>query len=63
MTDIEIQRNQRAVEHAVAQQRLEGLVVPPEAARDLQRMARGEMTAADALRAAHARFAHDEVRQ
>jgi hypothetical protein len=30
---------------------------------DLRRIARGEITTADALRAAHARFAHDEVFQ
>jgi hypothetical protein len=56
VTDLEILKNQRAVEHAVAQQRLEGLTVPPEAVADLQRIARGEITTAEALRAAHARF-------
>jgi hypothetical protein len=63
MTASELLKNQRAVEHALAQQRLEGLVVPPEVVSDLQRMARGEMTSADALRNAHARFAHVEIRQ
>lgn len=61
--DSEILKNQRAVEHAIAQQRLEGLAVPPEAARDLQRIALGEITPAEALLAAHARFAHDQVFQ
>jgi hypothetical protein len=63
MTDTEILKNQRAVEHAIAQQRLEGLMVPPEVIDDLQRVARGEMTTADALHAAHARFDHAEIRQ
>jgi Antitoxin VbhA len=63
MTNLEILKNQRAVEHAIAQQRLEGLIVPPEATRDLERIARGEITTAEALRAAHARFAHVEVFQ
>jgi hypothetical protein len=63
VTKSEILNNQRAFDHAIAQQRLEGLTVPPEALADLQRIARGEMTTADALRAAHARFAHDQVFQ
>ena len=63
MTDVEKVRNQRAVEHAIAQQRLEGLAVPPEAMHDLQSMARGEMTLAEALHAAHIRFDHVQIRQ
>ncbi len=63
MTDVEKVRNQRAMEHAIAQQRLEGLVVPPEAIGDLQRMALGEMTLAEALHAAHDRFNHVQIRQ
>jgi len=63
VTDSEILKNQRAVEHAIAQQRLEGLTLPPEATRDLHRIAMGEITTAEALRAAHARFAHDPIFQ
>lgn len=63
MTDTEILKNQRAVEHAIAQQRLEGLVVPPETISDLQRVARGEITTAEALHAAHARFDHAQILQ
>jgi len=63
MTESELLKNKRAVEHALALQRLEGLVVPPEVVNDLQRMARGEMTSSDALRNAHARFANVEIRQ
>jgi hypothetical protein len=63
VTKSEILNNKRAFDHAIAQQRLEGLTVPPEALADLQRIARGEITPADALRAAHARFAHDQVFQ
>jgi len=61
MTDIEILKNRRAFEHALAQQMLEGLVVPPEALADLQRVTRGEITTAEALAAAHARFHHDQI--
>ena len=58
MTNVEKVRNQRAIEHAIAQQTLEGLVVPPEAMNDLQSMARGEMTLAEALHAASAEAHH-----
>lgn len=54
---------QRAFEHALAQQRLEGLVLPIEAERDLRRLAQGEMTMEEALRAARARFGDAKIRQ
>jgi hypothetical protein len=63
MTQLETLKNQRAFEHALAQQKLEGLIVPPEAVLDLERIRQGKMTSAEALRAAHARFAHNEVFQ
>ncbi len=63
MTQSEILKNQRAVQHAVAQQRLEGLIVPAEALGDLNRVARGEITIADALHAAQIRFNHVEIFQ
>ena len=43
LTEQDIQRNMRAVVHAIAQQELEGLKVPPETAADLHRAARGEI--------------------
>ncbi len=63
MTAYEAMKNQKAVEHAIAQQQLEGLVVPLEAVRDLERVAHGEITTADALKAARLRFIHDQVFQ
>ncbi len=63
MTDLEILKNQRAVEHAMSQQQLEGLKIPPEAIADLARMMRGEMTSAEAIHAARLRFTHAKVFQ
>lgn len=40
----EIRLNLKAVENAVAQQRLEGLEAPPEVIEDMRRAARGEIT-------------------
>ncbi|MDS4058101.1 MAG: antitoxin VbhA family protein [Candidatus Contendobacter sp.] len=41
--DTEIRRNLKAVENAVAQQRLEGLEVPPDVIEEMKRAARGEI--------------------
>ena len=41
--DPEIRRNLKAVENAVAQQRLEGLEVPSDVVADMERAARGEI--------------------
>jgi len=38
-----IKQNLRAVENAIAQQRLEGLEVPPDIVAEMQRAARGEI--------------------
>jgi hypothetical protein len=43
LTEQDIQRNMRAVAHAIAQQRLEGLKVPASTVADLHRAARGEI--------------------
>jgi hypothetical protein len=56
MTDQDLLRNMRAVAHAVGQQELEGLTVPPATAEDLRRVARGEMSLATAIRNVYARF-------
>jgi len=41
LTDQEIERNMRAVDHAIGQQELEGLKVPEATVADLRRAARG----------------------
>jgi len=43
LTEQDIQRNMRAVAHAIAQQELEGLKVTPATVADLHRAARGEI--------------------
>jgi len=43
LSEQEIQRNMRAVAHAIAQQELEGLKVPESTVDDLHRVARGEI--------------------
>lgn len=58
LNETDIQRNLRAVEHAIAQQRLEGLTVPAATVADLHRVARGEITTDDALRNIYSRFKH-----
>jgi hypothetical protein len=50
LTEQEIQRNMRAVAHAVAQQELEGLNVPESAVDDLRRAARGEIDTDEVIR-------------
>lgn len=49
MIDKELARNLRAVAHAIAQQDLEGLIVPASTVDDLHRIARGEMSVAEAI--------------
>lgn len=58
----EIRHNLKAVENAVAQQRLEGLEVPPEVIEDLKRAARGEIDIADGIRNTYEKFARGQVR-
>ncbi|MGB2679854.1 MAG: antitoxin VbhA family protein [Candidatus Competibacter sp.] len=63
MTDEQaIRFNLKAVENAVAQQRLEGLDVPHEVIEDMKRAARGEIEIADGIRNTYEKFAHGEVR-
>jgi hypothetical protein len=61
MTEQDIARNMRAVAHAIAQQELEGLTVPPATADDLRRVARGEMRISAAIRNIYARFGNVPV--
>ena len=61
MTDQELRHNQWAVKHAIAQQRLEGITIPPETMNDLQSIARGEITPEDALKRAYDRFPNVQV--
>ncbi|MER2529094.1 MAG: antitoxin VbhA family protein [Candidatus Competibacter denitrificans] len=63
LNEQEIRRNLKAVENAVAQQRLEGLEVPPEVIEDMKRAARGEITIADGIRNTYQKFTHGEVRR
>jgi hypothetical protein len=57
----EIQRNMRAVAHAIAQQELEGLKVPESAIADLERVARGEIDTDDIIRNVYRRFGNDQI--
>ncbi|MBF0456819.1 MAG: antitoxin VbhA family protein [Nitrospirae bacterium] len=61
MTNPEYQRNRRAFDHAIAQQQLEGLVVPPETVADLERVTRGEMAINDVISNLYDRYAHVKV--
>ncbi len=56
LTEAEIERNLRAVTHAIAQQELEGLRVPAETVEDMRRIARGEMSNDDLIRKLYSRF-------
>ena len=50
LSDQDVQRNMRAVAHAIAQQELEGLEVTPETVADLRRAARGEIDTDEVIR-------------
>ncbi|OQW36540.1 MAG: hypothetical protein A4C66_12650 [Nitrospira sp. HN-bin3] len=56
LTEADIERNLRAVTHAIAQQELEGLTVPPETVEDMRKIARGEMSNDDLIRKLYSRF-------
>jgi hypothetical protein len=47
-----------AIDNAIAQQRLEGLTVPPETIIDLERASRGEITTAQIIEKTIARYTH-----
>jgi hypothetical protein len=58
----QIRRSLKAVENAVAQQRLEGLEVPSDVIDNMRQAARGEMAIEDGIRRTYEKFAHVEVR-
>jgi hypothetical protein len=55
LTERDIQRNMRAVAHAIAQQELEGLRVPESTIADLHRVARGEIDTEQVIRNIYSR--------
>jgi hypothetical protein len=55
LTERDIQRNMRAVAHAIGQQELEGLKVSACTVADLQRAARGEIDTDEVIRNIHRR--------
>lgn len=58
MTEQERERNMRAVEHAIAQQRLEGLTVSDATIADMRRAARGEIGDEQVIANIYARYEH-----
>ncbi len=63
LNEHDIQRNLKAVDNAIAQQRLEGLDVPMDVIADLKRAARGEIHIADGIQTTYQKFVHGEVRR
>jgi len=63
LTEADIQRNLDAVDHAVAQQALEGLTVPAETLEDMRKIARGDMSNDDLIRKLYSRFPHVPIFQ
>ena len=58
LTDMDLERDLRAVDHAIAQQRLEGLTVSEKAVEDMRRAARGEIPADEVIANIYGRFEH-----
>ncbi len=56
LTEQELQLNLRAVEHAIAQQRLEGLTVSESTIEDMRRAARGEISDDEVIANLYAEF-------
>ena len=59
----DIRRNLRAVDNAIAQQRLEGLEPSGVLIADLQRAARGELSLRHVIENIKQRFRHAEIRE
>ncbi|MGA2026020.1 MAG: antitoxin [Syntrophobacteraceae bacterium] len=57
-----ISQNLKAVDNAVAQQRLEGLEVPPDVVEEMKRAAKGEVEIEEGIRNTVRRFTHGKVR-
>lgn len=60
--DQKISQNLKAVENAVAQQRLEGLEVPPDVIEEMKRAARGEIGIEEGIHNTICKLAHGKVR-
>jgi hypothetical protein len=58
LTEKELECNLRAVEHAIAQQRLEGLTVSESTVEDMRRAAHCEIPADEVIANIYARFGH-----
>lgn len=58
LTERDIQRNMRAVAHAIGQQELEGLKVTASTVADLHRAARGEIDTDEVIRNIYRRVQH-----
>jgi hypothetical protein len=52
----------KAVENAVAQQRLEGLAVPPDVVEEMKRAARGEIEIEEGIRNTLRKYTHVKIR-
>jgi hypothetical protein len=61
LTQQEVERNMRAVAHAVAQQELEGLKVSEATIEDMRRDARGEIRSDEVIRNIYAQFQHAPI--
>jgi hypothetical protein len=61
LTKQEIERNMRAVAHAIAQQELEGLKVSEATIEDMHRAAQGKIRSDDVIRNIHARLNHAQI--
>ena len=59
----EVERNMRAVAHAIAQQELEGLKVSKATIEDMHRAAQGEIRSEDVIHNIHARLKHAQIRR
>jgi hypothetical protein len=55
-------RRLRAVENALAQQRIEGLTVPPETVEAMRKVARGEISVEDGIHSTFGKFTHGKIR-
>ncbi len=58
LSDKDLERSLRAVDHAIAQQSLEGLTVSESTIEDMRRAARGEIPADEVIANIYHRFEH-----
>ena len=62
LNEHDIQRNLKAVDNAIAQQRLEGLDVPLDVIADLKRAARGEIGIEEGIHNTREKFTQGKTR-